>query len=500
MPQIHISVCDKIARCDRQEGLLVCGNSDYEIIFQFDKEWAEHEEKTARFIWNNAYYDVTFTGERCPVPVITSASRVEVGVYAGTLRTSTPALIRCRRSIRSNTTLRASDEAIAAYHDQAQQAAAQAKVSAEQAEQAASYVEQNLQSVEQALVELQNSAQTTGVLAQAAHDHTQTVTEHAASTRTVYSFTVGQEDEAAYLSADSDGVYDALAQMRYNDSQTQTIYCYPLTDPSRITSLCWHAHLSQQVLLQASLDGEVWTTLRDSGGVSEDSQDYYELAALLSVATSASETLYIRIADSNSEDASGGAILTDVPVTLQITHGQTLPYALPSVTEADNGSYLRVINGRWTPIKPHTPPLRTYTYSFKTGTTEETDLITPDSCGSTNSSSRFNDGLKYTTYRFPIANAALVRRVCFTATMGYQLRVDCSCDGKEWSNVFDAGTQRLSLTRRTYDLTEHVDLLSFDEIYVRISDSNPADSFGGAIRLNTSMELLVERCEAASSF
>lgn len=78
---------------------IVCGNSDYKISFNFDEEWAAHGVKTARFIWNGQYADVVFTGNVCDVPVITNTTMVAVGVYAGDLRTTTPALIRCDKSI-----------------------------------------------------------------------------------------------------------------------------------------------------------------------------------------------------------------------------------------------------------------------------------------------------------------------------------------------------------------------------------------------------------------
>ena len=96
---LHISVLDKKATYLSRDGDIVCGNSDYVIEFAFDAEWAEHEEKIARFIWNGHYKDVTFTGTTCPVPIITNASEVEVGVYAGELSTTTPATIGCQKSI-----------------------------------------------------------------------------------------------------------------------------------------------------------------------------------------------------------------------------------------------------------------------------------------------------------------------------------------------------------------------------------------------------------------
>ena len=99
MKTLHIDVLNKIARYRIRDGIIVCGNSDYQIEFSFDSMWDEYTEKTARFIWNNQYFDVTFSGNTCNVPVITDADVVTVGVYTGDIRTTTGATINCQRSI-----------------------------------------------------------------------------------------------------------------------------------------------------------------------------------------------------------------------------------------------------------------------------------------------------------------------------------------------------------------------------------------------------------------
>ena len=99
MPEIVIAVKNKVAKGCRKS--IVCDNSDYVMKFEFDEEWADFTTKTARFIWNNQYRDVVFDGDRCAVPVITSASYFSVGVFAGELKTTTPAVFSCRKSILS---------------------------------------------------------------------------------------------------------------------------------------------------------------------------------------------------------------------------------------------------------------------------------------------------------------------------------------------------------------------------------------------------------------
>lgn len=93
MNYINVTVREKIARADGR-ARIVCGNSDYAIHFAFDKEWAEHDLKTARFVYEDGTYtDVQFEGEVCNIPILANTRTLQVGVYAGNLRTTTAALI-----------------------------------------------------------------------------------------------------------------------------------------------------------------------------------------------------------------------------------------------------------------------------------------------------------------------------------------------------------------------------------------------------------------------
>lgn len=97
--EIEIIVREKVARLANKHDFAVCGNSDYKIKFDFDSEWDAYEVKTARFKYNGTYTDVVFNGCECPMPIITSAFRVEVGVYAGDLRTTSCAVLPLKKSI-----------------------------------------------------------------------------------------------------------------------------------------------------------------------------------------------------------------------------------------------------------------------------------------------------------------------------------------------------------------------------------------------------------------
>ena len=97
MPNIQINIKNKVARADR--AIIVCDNSDYTAVFDFDDEWSAYETKTARFVYGGRYTDVVFSGNECLVPVIQDTRAVTVGVFAGDLHTTTPAYFACVPSI-----------------------------------------------------------------------------------------------------------------------------------------------------------------------------------------------------------------------------------------------------------------------------------------------------------------------------------------------------------------------------------------------------------------
>lgn len=82
----------------------VCGNTDYRVAFDFDDDWNQYPIKTARFVAaDGKVYEQTVTDDSCAFPQIMDTFRIEVGVYAGDLATTTPAVVECLRSILSGT-------------------------------------------------------------------------------------------------------------------------------------------------------------------------------------------------------------------------------------------------------------------------------------------------------------------------------------------------------------------------------------------------------------
>lgn len=129
---LNVDVVNKIATFQKRGGNIVCGNSDYIIKFTFDSEWSEFPTKTARFISNGQFTDVDFTGDYCTVPILYDTPEVEVGVYAGKLKTTTSAVIKCNRSILCDL-VSPSEENDRTYANEAKEAADRAEVAAEEA-------------------------------------------------------------------------------------------------------------------------------------------------------------------------------------------------------------------------------------------------------------------------------------------------------------------------------------------------------------------------------
>ena len=94
--QLIVEVRDKIATLKSQNFNLVGGNSDYDVVFDFDEDWSDFPTKTAIFIFGKAepVYKV-FEGNICNGVAINDATMCLIGVVAGNAKTTTPACVEC---------------------------------------------------------------------------------------------------------------------------------------------------------------------------------------------------------------------------------------------------------------------------------------------------------------------------------------------------------------------------------------------------------------------
>lgn len=98
--QIQIAVKDKIACLVDKGQFLVCGNNDYEVVFDFDSDWEGISAKTAVFVYGDTPIHQPFVGNVCEGVEIKNATLCAIGVFAGDIKTTTGAVIECKTSIR----------------------------------------------------------------------------------------------------------------------------------------------------------------------------------------------------------------------------------------------------------------------------------------------------------------------------------------------------------------------------------------------------------------
>lgn len=100
MPDINITVAHKVAVSDTQS--IVCDNSDYTVHWTLDDEWSAYDTKTMRTIYmDGTYTDTVFSGGVVSLPVCTVPGVVQIGLFAGDIRTSRVAILRALPSVRS---------------------------------------------------------------------------------------------------------------------------------------------------------------------------------------------------------------------------------------------------------------------------------------------------------------------------------------------------------------------------------------------------------------
>lgn len=92
MTDIKIKVSGKVALCRKR--YLVSSNADYTVTFEFDSDWDTHPVKTARFIFDEKYTDVSFIGNTVAVPKVIACKSLGIGVFSDSVA-STVADVGC---------------------------------------------------------------------------------------------------------------------------------------------------------------------------------------------------------------------------------------------------------------------------------------------------------------------------------------------------------------------------------------------------------------------
>lgn len=101
--EIRIKIENNVATLLSKEPL-VCGNSDYKVVFEFDEEWNEYPAKTAMFVFNKQSVQQPFDGNICNGVSIENATVCAIGVFVGDKKASTGVTIDCMLSIKDDGT------------------------------------------------------------------------------------------------------------------------------------------------------------------------------------------------------------------------------------------------------------------------------------------------------------------------------------------------------------------------------------------------------------
>lgn len=105
MHDINIRIQNKKATLGKgTQDEIVCCNSDYRLVFEFDDEWDAHEWKRVRLV-SDGYHGRTVTldvgsDNTVMLPPVHKATYIDIGVYVDNeIRTTTPVRITCTPSI-----------------------------------------------------------------------------------------------------------------------------------------------------------------------------------------------------------------------------------------------------------------------------------------------------------------------------------------------------------------------------------------------------------------
>ncbi len=291
-------------------------------------------------------------------------------------------------------------------------------------------------------------------------------------------FRVNTEEEEKYLTADRGNFLVDNPNARFADKDGRIVYAFPVARWKTVSELTLIAPLGQQLLLEVSTNGRTWTCVYAYEGEENDrglafemrEYDLFEPLRDELAKKSGHGTLYVKISDAYTATGWGGAVATEQDITMIIDYsGEDLPDDEPTLTEERT----EII--------------------FWVGTSDEAAYLTADRGNFlvNNPNARFADKDSRIIYAFPVVNWQTLCELTFSASLGQQLVLEVSTDGKNWVNVYTyvgaEDDRGLAFEMRTYDLLAVLgDTLKGKTgqgmLYVKISDAYVSTGWGGALQ------------------
>lgn len=100
---LYVTVRERRAQPEPDTQFLVCGNGGTALTVSFDEEWEAYPTKYARIVYRTGgktvSLDTPVFGSLCTLPAVRGTDLIELGFYAGAIRTTSPARIPCRPCI-----------------------------------------------------------------------------------------------------------------------------------------------------------------------------------------------------------------------------------------------------------------------------------------------------------------------------------------------------------------------------------------------------------------
>ena len=284
----------------------------------------------------------------------------------------------------------------------------------------------------------------------------------------LYEFQIDNgEKEAPYLDPDYKANWNG--SLRFADGAQYFIYKYDLTAFRGVQSITFAGNFGGQYHIWASADGKNWIEIAkrsETNAVSLE-LDLSELAD--DVANTM--TLYVKIGDSDTSNGNGGNMQGNVQ--LKVVYDK---------------------NADQTRIEPVGPQPEHEKDVFELNSAEEEAHLVAMT-GKWNGSKRYADGNAIFTYKYTIKNVYQVTSVIWKAATNQELKLCISFDNENWTNIYST-EENLPILLREYDLTEYLvdenGTIANATFYLRISDTDPSDGWGGGIHNQNPVTLDVE--------
>ena len=276
------------------------------------------------------------------------------------------------------------------------------------------------------------------------------------------------EGEFKYLDPDYKANWNG--SLRFADNAQFFQYKFDLEYFCGVESITFAGNIGGEYHIWASANGKNWVEIvknTQKGPAKAMTLDLSVMAA----AIAETATLYIRIGDAVTSDGNGGH-LTSPEACLTITYD-------PSVEQ----------------VKPEGPAITTQHEKdvFEMNSAEENAHLV-EMTGKWNGEKRYADANAHFTYKYTIKNVHQVASVIWKAATNQELKLDISFDNKNWVNVFST-EENLAPMLREYDLTEFLvkdGTIENATFYLKISDTDPSDGWGGGIHKMNPVTLDVE--------